>query len=220
MFHLLSYPLNEKTPLYGDTPPIRFEPLKRIRKGDSCDTTYVSFCTHSGTHVDVPSHFAGDGRTVTDFEIGHWVFDRPLLLDRPKKADELVGGDDLTSAKDRLAFCDLLLIRTGFFAFRGEESYRQHNPGLSPSFAEHLREFPNICAIGIDSLSITPFQNRPMGREVHRMLLDRASSLPPLMIIEDLNLSSFPERAKRVFVIPLLLSGLDGSPVTVFAESE
>jgi arylformamidase len=219
MYHLLSYPLSESTPLYGDTPKIRFTRLKDMGKKDSCNTTLVSFCNHSGTHVDAPLHFSTDGRSVTDFGISDYVFEACRILDCPKDPDGLVLGEDLNGHEEILEHCDLLLIRTGFSRHRSEEIYRLHNPGISPCFAKRiLEEFPNIRAIGIDSISVSPFQNREIGRKTHRLFLDRPSDKLPILLIEDMKIDPSLKILHKVFVIPILLDNLDGAPATVIAE--
>jgi kynurenine formamidase len=39
-----------------------------------------------------------------------------------------------------------------------------------------------------------------------------------VIIIEDIDLSSYPAEASRVYAIPLFAAGSDSSPCTVFAE--
>ncbi len=219
MYLLLSYPLTERTPLYGDTPAVNFTPLKEIRKNDSCNTTYVSFCTHSGTHIDAPLHFSQNDRSVTDFSIQEYIFEKPLLIDCPKDPGTLITKENILPWEFQLLDCDLLLIRTGFSKFRGQDIYRTHNPGLSPCLAEHVvANCPNVRAIGLDSISVSSFQQRQIGRQTHQILLSQKDKKRSLLIIEDMKLPDDAKVFKKVFVIPTLLDGLDGAPTTVFAE--
>jgi kynurenine formamidase len=39
-----------------------------------------------------------------------------------------------------------------------------------------------------------------------------------VIIIEDIDLSAYPEETSRVYAIPLFAAGSDSSPCTVFAE--
>ncbi len=217
-YKILSYPLEQETPLYGDTPKIQFVPLKSIAKGDSSNTTFVSFCTHSGTHIDVPLHFSSQGFSITDFTIEDFIFHSPFLLTCPKEPGTLVEINDILKYEEMLIKCDILLIRTLFSRFRGKEIYRTQNPGISSLLAKFIVDrFKNIRAIGIDSISISSYQHRPMGRETHQIFLERDSNYPPMIIIEDLYLENL-NQLEKLFVIPLFLKGLDGSPVTVFAQ--
>jgi kynurenine formamidase len=67
----------------------------------------------------------------------------------------------------------------------------------------------------MDFISLTSYQNRELGREAHRMFLggDR-----PILLIEDMDLSKIMNSPKSISCIPLLINGLDGSPVTIIAS--
>jgi len=212
-YRLLSYPLNKKTPTFGEMPPLRVRPLKRISRGDSCNISSVSFPNHLGTHIDAPRHFFDRGRPLSDYPIADLIFTKPGIVDCPKKDDEFVTPEDLIATPEDL---DLLLISTEFSRFRGQLRYQLHNPGLSPLTAEWLRaNRPQLKALGIDAVSVSAFQRREEGREAHRILLRPDS---PILLIEDLDLSGDLEGLTKVFAVPLLVEGVDSMPCTVFGE--
>jgi arylformamidase len=216
MYQLLSYPLTEETPLYGDTPKVSFTPLKEMAKGHSCNTALVSFCNHSGTHIDAPLHFSKEGLSVTDFNIENYIFTKPFILHCPKSSAQMVTDQDVIPFQKQIENCDALLIKTGFSAHRENDTYRTHNPGISPSLAKYLMEtFSNLKLVGIDCISVSSFQNREAGRETHRLFLD--NNKRPMILLEDLNLEAV-DIIETLYVIPLLLKGLDGAPATVFAK--
>lgn len=219
-YRLLSYPLDRKTPLYGDTRPLKIHLERELNKGDSCNTAIVTFSNHLGTHIDVPKHFDNSGRAIVDYDIEELIFDSPRLIECPKEMNELVMPQDLESYEEDLKGCELLLIRTGFFKFRGNEKYCTYNPGISQETADWLRRnYPHIRGIGIDSLSITAFQYRDLGRETHRIFFQK-EGYPgePLIIIEDMNLAGDLSELKKVFVVPLIVEGVDSMPATVIGE--
>ena len=51
----------------GDPAPVR-EVLGDIRKGDMVNLTAFSMCAHNGTHIDAPSHFLANGKTVDQLD--------------------------------------------------------------------------------------------------------------------------------------------------------
>ena len=51
----------------GDPSPAR-EVLGDIRKGDTVNLTAFSMCAHNGTHIDAPSHFLVNGKTVDQLD--------------------------------------------------------------------------------------------------------------------------------------------------------
>jgi kynurenine formamidase len=213
-YRLLSYPLNEKTPLYGDAKPLNITNERQIRKGNSCNTCMVSIFNHAGTHIDAPKHFVESGRSLSEYSINDFIFASPCVIECPKKDAELVLPEDLKLTDNK---CDILLVRTGFYRYRGEGRYRTHNPGISPEAAEWLRvKHPHIRAVGLDTISVSSFQNRDAGRKTHQIFL-KNDGYPgdPMLLIEDLNLSGEIRNLKKVYAIPLFIEGVDSMSSTV-----
>lgn len=219
---LLSYQINEQTPLYGDTPPVRIKKQKEIKRGDSCNSSVLCLSSHSGTHIDVPFHFDNEGKKLCDFNIDELVFRKPLLIDCPKDLNELLMTRDLEMHRGELGSCDLLLLRTGFGLKRHLKAYYLNNPGIAAETAIWLRtNFPNIKAIGVDLISISSINNRDEGKLAHlRFLEKKESDNSPILLIEDIDLSVIDKNInmKRIFVVPLYVDGLEAAPCTVFAE--
>jgi kynurenine formamidase len=220
-FLLLSYPLENNSPLFGMNPPNVFKKVESIEEGDKCNSSLITFFNHNGTHVDAPRHFDEKGKKIADYEIEDFIFYRPRLIEIHKKEDEAIGLRDMSQNESEIQNCDLLLIRTGFYEKRGKKSYIKSNPWIDNEAATFLRQQPNLKAIGIDAISISSFSRLNIGEETHRILLTR-SLLPsePKLIIEDMNLSDDLYGMKKVFVIPLFMSEADSAPCTVFAELE
>lgn len=216
-YRLLSYPLNIKTPLYGDTGPLKIKAARQIKKNDSCNTFELSFINHSGTHIDAPKHFYNKGRSVSEYSIREFIFNCPYLISCPKAEDELILSKDIKFIPRE---CDMLLLKTGFYKYRNSEKYKKHNPGISLEAAKWLRSnYPFIRALGIDTISFSAFQNRGVGRKAHEILLKEDDlSGNALFLIEDLNLSGRFNNLKKVYAIPFFVEGIDSSPCTVFAE--
>ncbi len=215
-YKLLSYPLNEKIPVYGKKYSFQIKEERQIKKNDTCNTFMLSFLNHSGTHIDAPRHFFTRGKPIAKFNIKELIFSRPFILNLSKNSDELITEKDLR----RIKKCDLLLIKTGFYKFRRSDRYIFHNPGFSAQAADFIRkEYPYIQAIGIDTISISSYQNRPEGRQAHRILLtNNVYPGKPLLLIEDMDLSVCTLPLKKVFVAPLFIEKVDSAPCTVIAE--
>lgn len=213
----LSYILDSDTPLYGNTPKPEISNIKSMDKGDSSNLYEIKVCNHSGTHVDAPLHFVKDGRPLSDYSLDELIFQKPLLVDIPKKAGEWIEKEDIE--KLELSGVNCLLLKTGFGKYRNEEIYQKNNPGISPEAILFLREkYQNIRCLGIDSISVSGFQNRPRGREAHKVAFEKREKLgKPLLLIEDMNLSLVVD-VKKLLVVPWLIRGIDSAPCTVLAE--
>lgn len=217
---LLSYPLDGSTPVYGGTPKPLITPHTQTSRGDSSNSYIITVHNHTGTHVDAPRHFMPDGKSISDYHIDDLIFNDPLIIECHKaQAEQIVPGD---ISQQKIGGADCLLLRTGFGRFRGREIYRTKNPSLSADTILWLRrKFPAIRCIGIDTISISSYQNREEGRSAHRAAFMKGEDLnEPLIIIEDLNLNalSSSDKLKKIIVIPWQLSGVDSAPCIVLAE--
>lgn len=214
----LSYNISVDTPLYPETPPVVIEKVKEISKGNSCNTSLITLSNHAGTHVDTPRHFFDSGRTASEYSIEELVFQKPLIVDCPKKDNEVIKIDDFKSSMN-FNDVDMLLIRTGFYKYRKDDihAYCYKNPYLSPKTAEWIRNtHPKIKAIGIDCISIASYEERKIGKEVHKILLDSDKfKSSPVLIIEDLNLPYKVKKLDELIISPVFIEGIDSAPCTV-----
>ena len=216
-YRLLSYPLTRDTQEYGGKRTVRIKKDKNILKGDSCNTFTLNMPNHIGTHIDCPSHFFESGRKVSQYEIEEFIFSRPFVMDCPKKENELVTAEDIEKMVNKLKNKDILICRTGFYKYRKKDRYALENPGIAPEAAEFIRrKLGNIKCVGIDAISVSPYQNRQLGRETHKIFFkDTFKKSKPIRLIEDMNLSGKLDDLKEVHVFPLLMRSIDSSPCSV-----
>ncbi|MFH2011557.1 MAG: cyclase family protein [Pseudomonadota bacterium] len=212
----LSYTITEGMPLYPGTKPVVIEKVKTIKKGDSCNTLFISLSNHAGTHVDAPRHFWDLGKSIDGYTVDELIFRKPLIFDCPKGMEEVIGIEDVQRLSDKCN-ADLVIIRTGFSRFRGNDTdtYCHKNPCLAPDAARWMKNnMPALRAIGVDCISIASPARRDMGRETHRILLGEDSG-KSLLIIEDLFVPAETASLQEVIVLPLFIRDADGAPCTV-----
>ncbi|MFA4955751.1 MAG: cyclase family protein [Candidatus Methanoperedens sp.] len=221
-YKILSYPINDTTPLYVGTPEPSITPQSLIKNGNISNSYIISLHNHTGTHIDAPNHFIENGKNISQYKMDELIFKNPVIIDCPKGCAALIKPDDLKHASQKLLRGDCLLLRTGFGRFRGEEKYRTHNPGISPETIVWIRKnYPGIRCIGIDSISISCFQHRNEGRKAHKAAFFEENGLgEPLLLIEDmkLDLNLSEERLEIVMVLPWQIEGLDSVPCSIVAK--
>lgn len=214
----LSYPLDEKTPSYGDGKGLHRTADKDMTRGDSCNTSTWTFSNHLGTHLDFPRHFVADGRTMDDYALDSFIFSRVGIVDLGElDGGRIISWQDLEPA-DLSEEIEILLVKTGFCHQRSQSVYWQENPGFSPDLAEYLRKaFPTLRVLGFDSISLSSFSHRELGRLAHKRFLDHQR---PILPLEDMDLSMLNTsiRLKQVIVAPWVVCGADAVPCTVLAE--
>ena len=104
----ISVPLRPDMPTYEGEPGPRLEFRKLLSKGDSATVSVLSLGSHTGTHVDAPSHFLAGA---------HGVEELPLdVLVGSAYVAEFSGNTHITAADlDSMAIpadCQRLLFKT------------------------------------------------------------------------------------------------------------
>lgn len=220
---LLSFAIDERTPLYGTTPPPVIKEYSNISKGASSSSFVIHIHNHTGTHADAPGHFIPGGRSISDYSMEELIYNMPLLVECPAEVGGNIPLKKTVSGLDVMVDIDCMLLKTGFGKHRNERIYSTHNPWVASEDILWLRrEFPSIRCLGVDSLSISGFQNREEGRKAHRAaFIPMDGGGQPLLLIEDMNLASISSQTlKKIIVIPWQIKGIDSAPCSVLAEVE
>jgi arylformamidase len=214
----LSYILDESTPTYGNRGKFKKVKESDMSQGDIANDTSISTTVHIGTHIDMPYHFYADGKTVDDFDANFWVFEKPLIVDI--KQDELIINKKLISKLDNIkdGDYDILIVKTGICNIRSKKQFWNDNYGFHPDIYSYIaRRFTKIRVFGFDTISVSSFQNRIIGREAHKHFLNPKN---PILLLEDMDLRNISEKTKvtKIIISPLRISNCDGLPCTVFAS--
>lgn len=220
MFIRLSYNLTEDFPPLCPNPNrLIIKHLDRISEGKRSNRFSIQITSHLGTHIDSPYHFNINGKRIVDFSVENYVFDKPVVIDINKNDEEFISRSDLIPYIEKIAKCDLLMLRTGFSKYRFTDPmrYARRNPGISKDVAEYLVEnFSNIRALAIDAISIEFEGNFAHEFKAHKIFL--GDNTHPILLIEDVNLDFDFSGLLRVVALPLFIDKVDGSPCTVIAE--
>ncbi|MBI5033699.1 MAG: cyclase family protein [Chloroflexi bacterium] len=222
-FRLLSYSLNERAPVWpGNPPSAKTEVVQAIARGDAANTTLLHLFSHSGTHIDSPRHFNPAGVSGWQVPIERYIFFHPRIIPVPKPNGGLITLAELEPHRVQLADADLALLLTGWSQYRTSDParYSQQGPLLHPAAARWLMEtFPKLKAVAIDAVSIGAPGYPKESVETHQVLtgVGRTDGRY-LLIVEDLRIDPDLHKASRIYALPLLIEGSDGSPCTIVAE--
>jgi kynurenine formamidase len=209
----LSYELSAATPFFPGTNPIDIEILERTEdpanKGRrSLNVSRFSITVHTGTHMDAPFHFFGSGITIDQIPLDRCV-GQALLIDVsavPEGAE--IEPADLMELRDKLLSIPKVILKTGWAERWGTPGYFTDHPRISGKAAEFLVEC-GVHLVGTDMPSV----DRPPF-PAHLALLGQG-----VVIVENLtNLDSITSDEFELTVLPLKLSGRDGSPVRAIAR--
>lgn len=227
MRQLISYPVRTDDPAWPGNPTISLEQYNSIAGGDVANTYNIHIFNHYGTHFDAPKHFYDKGLPIAALDFDRFFYEAPVILDIPKGPGEKITDEDLTPFAAQIGNCDLLMLRTGFSRMRTEDphTYAYNGPAVGSSAAKYLmNHFTNIKAVALDFISLASYTDPTDGNLAHQYMLGTFHD-HYICIIEDVNLALLPARdvlkttpVKQAAAIPLLIEGVDSSPVTMWAE--
>jgi arylformamidase len=218
---LLSYAIGNKTPFYIGTTAPSVKPNTQIKDGDDYNTYTVKVGNHCGTHVDAPKHFVDTGKPIIKFDVGELTMKNPIIIQCPKEGLELVDVEDIAGLD--LENYDAVLFKTGFGRYRESdlEKYLTQNPGISSETVHYIREnYPNIRCLGIDSISISRYQDDENAKKTHITAFKDVDEYgDPLLLIEDMDLSGLSDlnTIEEMLIVPWQIIGVDSAPCTVVA---
>lgn len=211
----LTHPLRTDIPVFPGDPEVSFSDHCSFDE-DGYRVRSLQLGSHSGTHIDAPSHTEEEGNALDDYEPEDFRFEARLIDVRPVESRSPLGPSVLPGESP--GNTDLYLFYTGWADHWGTNHYYDH-PYLHPDSAR-------ICAdrnvsVGLDVLSPDPSYPYREGADTdaedpgipaHHALLGSGQ-----FILENLRgLEELPDRF-TVHAYPLRLDA-DGSPVRVVAE--
>lgn len=215
-YHDLTHPIQSEMPVFPGDPSVDVSTAATV-EDDGYRVSELHFGSHTGTHIDAPSHSEEDGAHLDSMAVDEFVFDARLVDVTGKSPREPIEADELPAA-DEGGSAELLLCYTGWDEFWGEDRYFDH-PYLTPAAADRCLEAG--WSVGLDTLNPdpTPTENatdaEPAGFQAHHILLGNG-----LFIIENLtDLAQLPADGDFVTLIafPLAIADADGAPIRAVA---
>lgn len=205
----LSHPLTEATPVYPGDPEFRRETATTIA-ADGYNLSRLTLGTQTGTHVDAPFHFLGDGATIDHIPLDMAVGPAVVVPVRDKGENEPVTLADLAPYRHRLRPGAIALFVTGWYRHTGTSRFFEH-PYLEAEVGQAVLD-AGVRTIAIDTLNadFTGGSSFP----IHDMVAAAGG-----LIAENLagTEALTPGVEPLLLVLPLQLVGCDGAPVRAVA---
>jgi arylformamidase len=195
----ISLPLNVETIIYPGNSKLDF---KYFKSASGNFLSEVTFGSHTGTHIDAPSHAIEGSNSIDKIDLEIFVGTcRVLDLSKSKVS---ISVKDLENKNIQSG--ERILLKTcnsirGFSEFYDDYIY------LASDAAAFLAKI-NVKLVGIDFLSIK--QRGSKDNRPHTELLSK--NIP---IIEGIDLSKVLEGEYELIALPLRFTGIDGSPARV-----
>ncbi|KZE94922.1 Kynurenine formamidase [Agromyces sp. NDB4Y10] len=204
----LSHPIADGMMVYPGDPGVHLAPALELER-DGAEVTALELGSHTGTHVDAPSHTVAGGRTMADVALEELVGEALVVhLDGEVDDGETYGLDRLGELPERVP--PIVVIDTGWWRWFGTERALRH-PSLARDAAQELVD-RGMRVLAVDTLSPDPTDAAgTTSFPVHEVVLGGDG-----LIVENLaNLGDLPTRV-RIGFFPIRLGG-DGAPVRAVA---
>src|SRR5438445_12366097 len=105
----ISWPISKATTGYKDRSVVAFDEVKNFNR-DGARETNIHLSAHTGTHVDAPSHFLQDGKTIDELHLDKVIGDS-VVLDMTTCA-ERITRDCLMAHDHQIVEGGIVLLRT------------------------------------------------------------------------------------------------------------
>lgn len=195
----ISVSLSSDTPVFPGQARFSKRLLSSIAKGNRANVSELSMSSHTGTHVDSPSHFIKGGLTIDKVPFQNIVgLARVLELDVSKKIDA-AELEPLKIQKGEIA-----LFKTRNSKLWRIRNFSKNYVFLTEEAAKYLAE-KEVRAVGVDY--IIPEALDDLERPVHHILLGKN-----IILIEGLDLTGVPSGEYLLICLPLKIAGGDAAP--------
>jgi len=199
----ISWPISKATTGYKDRSIVDIEEIKNFNR-DGARETAIRLSSHTGTHIDAPSHFLKDGKTIDEISLDRLMGDC-VVLDMTTCA-ERITRDCLMAHDNDIVKDGIILLRTTNSDLSPTDKFSPHFVYLEASGALYLAE-KKIKAVGIDYLGI---EHSQPGHPTHENLMHA-----DVTIIEGLRLGHVQAGSYFFIGLPLNIIGLEAAPARV-----
>lgn len=142
----LSHPIENGMPVFpGDTSPVITH--QATMQNDICNGFGMRISMHTGTHADAPYHMLETGARMNELPPDRFYGAAVVL--------EMTGSDVLEPAagwEEKVVAGAIVLLRTGWSRYWGEDRYYRDYPSISEAFCRELIA-RGVKLIGMDTPS-------------------------------------------------------------------
>jgi kynurenine formamidase len=211
----LTHPLNSSTPIYPGDPHYSAQSLASVAK-DGYEIHKLSLCSHTGTHVNAPSHFIEKGLSIDQIPLSTFVGSAVIIdLSKEIQPKQKIIWKDIEPYEGTLKPGVIVVICTGWYEKWGTEEYFNH-PYMMKEVAEEFVA-RGIKAVAVDFLnpdetvlggeSENGFQFHQVVLRAGVIIAENLTNVKPLIGLPNIHVS----------LLPLKLEGIDGSPIRAIA---
>ena len=196
----ISRTLNPQIAVWPGDHPFQLDKALQIKDGESVNLTTITMSAHTGTHIDAPLHFLGDGDPVEALDLSkYWGPAQVVTVTKesgPLMPEDFEGVD--------LTIAPRLLVHSRSSA-RNVTRFDENIVYPSTILADFLGA-AGIVLYGADGPSMDKTDDAELRshKALHRN---------NIAILEGVMLSDVPDGLYELVAMPLKIEGGDGTPV-------
>jgi kynurenine formamidase len=192
--------------VYPGDPVVSVESALSVEQ-DGVDVSLLHLGSHTGTHLDAPSHTVAGGRTTGSITLDELVGDALVVHLPPLTPHAIYGIDEIGSALGDLPLTvpSIVIMNTGWAQHFGSDEALNH-PAIHPDAAAELMR-RGMHLLAVDTLSPDPTGEGSTDFPVHEVVLGSDG-----LIIENITGLAGLREHLRVGFFPLPIDA-DGAPV-------
>jgi arylformamidase len=194
----ISVPIRDAMAVYRGNPPVRIRPAMTLRK-DGVNLSELCLGSHTGTHVDAPSHFIKGGKGIDRVDLERFL--GPAYVADLRRVKGGISALDLAKARIPRASRRVLLRTSNSRWWHPARAFRTDFVYLAPDGADWLVE-RSVQLVGIDYLSVEGYG--VPGAPTHKRLL--GAGIP---ILEGLDLFNVRPGRWQMAAFPLRIKDGD-----------
>ncbi len=206
----LTHLISSEMPVYPGTEKPKLEVATTYEK-HGFKETLLTFYSHTGTHMDAPSHILSGKKELDEFEIEAFIGKGFVVDCSILKEGEKIDCSYIFKNKNEIDNAEFILFYTGWAKYWGTEKYFGDYPYISDEVVDYLLE-NNKKGVGFDVIGIDPIYDENL--KIHKKLF----STKNMVIIENLtNLDKLVNKNFNFIALPLKYKSSDGAPVRAIA---
>lgn len=206
----LTHLISSDMPVYPGTEKPKLE-IATTYEEHGFKETLLTFYSHTGTHMDAPSHIFSGKKELDEFEVEAFVGKGFIVDCSMLKEGEKIDYSHIIKNKNEIDNAEFILFYTGWDKYWGTEKYFGDYPYISDEVVDYLLE-NNKKGVGFDVIGIDPIYDENL--KIHKRLF----STKDMVIIENLkNLEKLINKNFTLIALPLKYKSADGAPVRAIA---
>lgn len=206
----LSHAIHQEMPVFPGTEPPQLKSANTLEKDGFVEVKLIMY-SHTGTHIDAPSHMRPGGLALDQFSIEDFI-GPGLVIDCTDWARSgQITRQHLQTWEAKLGQAKYLILKTGWSSYWGTNDYFRGFPTLTEEAAAWLVTHSNLRGIGVDAITVDQMDSTAFP--IHHILFEQN-----FLVIENLcNLEQLPDEDFTFSCLPLKTQNADGSPIRAVA---